>query len=100
MWTTKPFTNRKKAIEKMKAHTNGDAHVAASQVALVHQASLHAESVIHQLQYVAEEERKISTNFQKLVELVVSCGGADLTSLLDRITYCCCGVHGSSKNMG
>ena len=107
VWTAKPFTNWKKAVEKMKAHTKSDAHIAASQAALAHQASLHAGSVIQQLQNVAEQERMMNraavksffrthflarqhiphtTNFEKLhvVELVVLCGGADLKSFLDR----------------
>ena len=106
VWTTKPFTNWKKAVEKMKARTKSDAHIAASQAALAHQASLHAGSVIQQLQNVAEQERMMNraavksffrcahflarqhiphtTNFEKLVELVVLCGGADLKSFLDR----------------
>ena len=106
MWTFKPFTNWKKAVEKMKARTKSDAHIAASQAALAHQTSLHAGSVIQQLQNVAEQERMMNraavklffccahflarqhiphtTNFEKLVELVVLCGGADLKSFLDR----------------
>ena len=106
VWTTKPFTNRKKAVEKIKAHTKSDAHIAASQATLAHQASLHARSVIQQLQNVAEQERMMNraavtsffhcahflarqhipytTNFEKLVELVVLCDGADLKSFLDR----------------
>ena len=103
---TKPFTNWKKAVEKVKAHTKSDAHIAASQAALSHQASLHAGSVIQQLQNVAEQKQMMNraavksflrcahflarqhilhtTNFEKLVELVVFCGGADLKSFLDR----------------
>ena len=60
VWTTKPFTNWKKAVEKVKAHTKSDAHIAASQAALAHQASLHAGSVIQQLQNVAEQERMMN----------------------------------------
>ena len=46
VWTTKPFTNWKIVVEKMKAHTKSDAHIAASQAPLAHEASLHAGSVI------------------------------------------------------
>ena len=103
VWITKPITNWKKAVEKMEAHTKSDAHIAASQAALAHQASLHAGSVIQQLQNVAEQERMMNraavksffhcahflarqhiphtTNFEKLVELVVLCGGADFKKL-------------------
>ena len=115
----------------MKAHTKSDAHIAASQEPLAHQASLHAGSVIQQLQNVAEQEQMMNraavksffscahflarqhiphtTNFEKVVELVVLCGGADLKSFLDRTggnavytsqSYCCRGVYGSSMNMG
>ena len=99
VWTTKPFTNWNKAVEKMKALTKSDAHIAASQAVLAHQASLHTGLVIQQLQNVAEQERMMNsaavksffrcahfvarqhiphtTNFEKLVELVVLCGGAD-----------------------
>ena len=106
VWATKPFTNWKKAVEKMKAHAKSDSHIAASQAVLLYQSSLHAGSVIQQLQTVAEEERMMNraavksffrcahflarqhiphtTNFEKLVNLVVSCGGADLRSFLDR----------------
>ena len=31
---TRPFTNWKKAIEKMKANTNSDGHIQANQAAL------------------------------------------------------------------
>ena len=31
VWTTKPFSNWKKAVEKMKAHAKSDAHIRASQ---------------------------------------------------------------------
>ena len=44
-------------MEKMKAHTKSDAHIKASQAALDYQSSLYAESVIQQLQNVAEQER-------------------------------------------
>ena len=95
VWTTKPLPTGRKL-----------SHIAASQAALAHQASLHAGSVIQQLQNVAEQERMMNraavksffccahflarqhiphtTNFEKLVELVVLCGGADLKSFLDR----------------
>ena len=48
-------------------------------------------------------QASVDTNFEKLIELVVLCGGADLKRFLDRtgcvhLTYCCRGVHGSSRN--
>ena len=106
VWTTRPFTNWKKAIEKMKAHASSDTHIKASQAASAHQATQHTGLVIQQLQSVAEQERVLNrkaiksffrcahflarqhiphtTNFDKLVELVVSCGGGDLKNFLDR----------------
>ena len=75
-----------------------DAHIKANQAALAHLATQHTGSVIQQLQnvHVAEQERVLNrktiksffhahflacqripctTNFDKLVELVVPCGG-------------------------
>ena len=90
----------------MKAHAKSDAHIRATRASLAYQASLHAGSVIQQLQNVAEQERVMNrkavksffrcahylarqhtsytTNFEKLVELVVSCGGEDLKNFLER----------------
>ena len=66
VWTTKPFINWKKAVEKMKVHTKSDAHIAARQAALAHQASLHAVSVIQKLHNVAEQERMMNRAAVKL----------------------------------
>jgi hypothetical protein len=112
VWTTKQFTNWKKAVEKMKAHAKSDAHIRAIQASLAHQASLHAGSVIQQLQNVAEQERATNrkavksffrcahflarqhiphtTNFEKLVELTVLCGGEDLKNFLEEML---CTLH-------
>jgi len=84
----------------MKAHASSDGHIKANQAALAHLTTQHTGSVIQQLQNVAEQERVLNrkaiksffrcahflapqhiphtTNFDKLVELVVSCGGEDL----------------------
>ena len=48
VWTTKPFTNWKKAVERMKAHAKSDAHIKASQATLGYQSSLYARSVVQQ----------------------------------------------------
>ena len=96
----------RKLLKKMKAYAKSDAHIKASQASLAYQMSLCAGSVIQQLQNVAEQERMMNrkavksffhcahflacqhiphtTNFEKLVELVVSCGGEDLKNFLDR----------------
>ena len=34
-WVTKPFTNWKKALEKMKAHSQSDIHVQAFQASML-----------------------------------------------------------------
>ena len=90
----------------MKAHASSDGHIQANQAALAHLTTQHTGSVIQQLQNVAEQEwvlnRKAikafihcahflarqhiphTTNFDKLVELVVFCGGEDLKNFLDR----------------
>ena len=103
MWTTKPFTNWKKAVEKMRAHAKSDQHSLACQAAIT---ASQSGSVIQQLQNVAEKERKMNraavksfihcahflahqhiahtSNFEKLVELVVSCDGVDLKNFLER----------------
>ena len=56
VWTTKPFINWKKAGEKRKARAKSDAHIRATQASLAYQASLHAGSVIQQLQNVAKQQ--------------------------------------------
>ena len=43
-------------VKKMKAHAKSDAHIKASLAALDYQSSLHVESVIQQLQNMAEQE--------------------------------------------
>ena len=105
VWTTKPFTNWKKAVEKMRAHAKSDSHITASQAAIAYHQGSHA-GVIQLLGKVAEQERLMNraavksffrcahflarqhiphtTNFKKLVDLVVSCGGEDLKNFLDR----------------
>ena len=99
--TTKPFANWKKAVQKMRHHAGSDQHSLASQAAMANQ----SVSVIQQLHNVAGKERKINrdevksfvrsshflagqhiahtTNFEKLVELVVSCGGEDRKNFLE-----------------
>ena len=90
----------------MKAYAKSNAHIKASRAALDYQSSLHAGSVVQQLQTVAEQERIMNrkavkslfrcehflthqhiphtTDFERLVKLVVSCGGDDLKNFLDR----------------
>lgn len=96
----------------MKAHANSDGYIQANQAALAQLATQHTGSVIQQLQNVAEQERVSNrkaiksffgcthflarqhiphtTNFNKLVELVVSCGGEDLKNFLEEML---CTLH-------
>ena len=105
VWVTKPFSNWKKAIEKMKAHEKSDVHIHASQAALAAEGALREGSIMQQLQNVERQERlknraaikslihcthflvrqhiPHTTNFDKLVDLVVSCGGEDLKLFLE-----------------
>ena len=105
VWVTKPFSNWKKAIEKMKAHEKSDVHIHASQAALAAEGALREGSILQQLQNVERQERlknraaikslihcthflvcqhiPHTTNFDKLVDLVVSCGGKDLKLFLE-----------------
>ena len=102
VWVTKPFTNWKKAVEKMKAHARSDAHIQASEALL---SAAKEGSIMQQLQstgvqeraknrtavkslircthYLAQQHIAHSTNFEKLVNLVVSCGGQDLKTFLE-----------------
>ena len=81
----------------MKAHASSDSHIQVNQATLAHLTTQHTGSVIQQLQNVVEQEGVLNrramksfihcahflarqhvphtTNFDKLVELVVSCGG-------------------------
>ena len=105
VWVTKPFTNWKKAVEKMKAHEKSLLHSQANQAALAAEGALQEGSIIQQLQKVDRQERvrnraaikslircthfltrqhiPHTTNFDKLVDLVVACGGDDLKHFLE-----------------
>ena len=50
VWTTRPFTNWKKAVKNMKVHASSDGHFQANQAALAHLTTQHTGSVIQQLQ--------------------------------------------------
>ena len=96
-WVTKPFTNWKKTLEKMKAHSQSDIHVQACQASMLAERAAREETIMQQLQQITDEEKMKnraavralircphflarqhiahSTNFEKLVSLVVACGG-------------------------
>ena len=100
VWVTKPFTNRKKGVKKMKAHEKSSSHCLARESALAAEGTLRTGSVFQQLLRANKEERlknraavkslircthflvrnhmAHTTNFEKLVDLVVSCGGDTL----------------------
>ncbi len=100
VWVTKPFSNWKKGVEKMKAHEKSSSHCLAKESALAAEGTLTTGSVFQQLQRASKEERlknraavkslmrcthflvrnhmAHTTNFEKLVDLVVSCGGDTL----------------------
>ena len=106
-WVTKPFKNLKKAVEKMRAHSKSNSHINHCEAELLAaRARKEGSSIIQQLQIIGEQEWiknrsgiKVlllcthflarqhiahTTNFDKLVDLVVSCGGEDLKQFADR----------------
>ena len=103
VWITKPFQNWKKAVEKMKAHASSETHSRCLEAELTKK---RGGSIVHQLQRIGETERSKNrkavksflrcthflckqhiphtTNFDKLINLVVSCGGKDLEEFVRR----------------
>ena len=97
MWVTKPFQNWKKAVQKMKEHASSESHLRQVEADLI---VSRGETVVHQLQRFGDSERSKNrkaikallgythylckqhiphtTNFSKLIDLIVSCGGKDL----------------------
>ena len=105
-WITKPFTNWKKATQKMKSHSKSEVHPLSSQLDVEADRARKEGSIISQFQNVGEQQRfqnrkeikalircthflahqhiAHTTNFNKLVELVVSCGGETRQTFPDR----------------
>ena len=97
VWVTKPFQNWKKAVQKMKEHASSESHLRQVEAELI---VSRGETVVHQLQRFGDSERSKNrkaikallgcthylckqhiphtTNFSKLIDLIVSCGGKDL----------------------
>ena len=97
MWVTKPFQNWKKAVQKMKEQTSSESHLRQVEAELI---VSRGETVVHQMQRFGDSERSMnrkaikallgcthylckqhiphSSNFSKLIDLIVSCGGKDL----------------------
>ena len=97
VWVTKPFQNWKKAVQKMKERASSESHLRQVEAELI---VSRGETVVHQLQRFGDFERSKNrkatkallgcthylrkqhiphtTNFSKLIDLIVSCGGKDL----------------------
>ena len=106
-WITKPFTNWKMATQKMKSHSKSEVHLLSCQLDVEADRARKEGSIISQLQNVGEQQRvqnmkaikalirctiflahqhiAHTTNYDKLVELVVRCGGETLQTFLDRV---------------
>ena len=104
-WITKPFNNWKKALEKMRAHSQSDVHIQACTADLAVATTLRDGTIIEQIQNVSEQQRvknrtaikallrcthfltlhhiPHTTNFDELVDLIVSCGGQHLQVFLE-----------------
>ena len=104
VWTTKPFTNWKKACDRIRDHSKSDIHIQASEAALATQGG--SVNIVQQLQkvgmqarmrnrpavkslirctrFLAHQHIAHTTNFSKLVDLVVSCGGEDLAYFVEK----------------
>lgn len=104
-WITKPFSNWKKAIEKMQAHARSEVHIQSCQSELTAAAALRGGSIVEQLQQAGQQEKvknrvaikalvrcthflarrhiPHTTNFDELVDLVVNCGGQDLKQFVE-----------------
>ena len=98
--------NWKKAIEKMKAHAKSDIHIQSCEAEMAAARALQEGSIIQQLQQIGDQEKlknrmaikalircthflarrhiPHTTNFDELVDLIVSCGAEDLKRFLER----------------
>ena len=105
VWTTEPFTNWRKATEKMRTHERGMMHKTASRVAVESEMSERQGSVAQQLRQIANEERMRNrkciqsfircthflvchhiphtTNYDGLIQLVLDCGVPHLAQFLE-----------------
>ena len=103
VWTTDPFSNWRKATEKMRTHERGAMHKTASRVAIESEMSDRQGSVVQQLSQIANEERirnrrciqslircthflvrhhiPHTTNYDSLIQLVLDCGVPHLSIL-------------------
>ena len=56
-WVTKPFTTWKKALEKIKAHSQSDIHVQACQTSILAEREAREGTIMQQLQQITDEEK-------------------------------------------
>ena len=104
-WITKPFTNWRKAVEKMRTHSKSVVHIQSCKASMLAERATRQGTVIQQLQHVADEDRvrnrkaikafircthflarqhiAHTTNFDKLVDLIIACGGQDIKIFLE-----------------
>ena len=102
---SKPFKNWKKAVEKMKAHAKSKSHIQSCEAEIAAARALQVGTIVQQLQQIEDEEKAKNrlaikalircthflvrrhiahtTNFDELVDLVVSCGAEDLRRFLE-----------------
>lgn len=59
-WVTRPFSNCRKAVTKMKEHGESEGHIHACQVETTTVAALLRGSIAHQLQQVQERTGQLS----------------------------------------
>ena len=101
----KALQKLEEGIGKMKAHSQSDIHVQACQASMLAEKAAREGTIMQQLQQIIDEEKMKNraavkalvccthflarqniahgTNFEKLVNLVVACGGEDLKTFLE-----------------
>ena len=89
----------------MRAHSKSAVHIQSCEASLLAERATRQETIIHQLQHVADEDRlknrkaikafircthflarqriAHTTNFDKLVDLIIACGGQDIKIFLE-----------------
>ena len=112
VWVKKPFQNWKKAVQKLKEHASSESHLRQVEAQLT---VSRGETVVHQLQHFGDSERSKNrkaikallgcthylckqhiphtTNFSKLIDLIVSCGGKDLEEFVRKAAKNECILH-------
>lgn len=63
-WISKPFTNWKKAVEKMKEHAQSNGHIQGGEMEIAASRAMQEGSVKQQLQQVGEREAEESGSHQ------------------------------------